>query len=452
MSYNNDLKTEVEGTSTSGAAPETWHGKALGLARLHGRTAVIFLLNFSLAKGVAYLAPLLVASMVDTTMYGTIETALAGALFVANLISGGVFAALPKQMLLADNEPVEDILSASLAWSAAAGLIVGLICWSLGSGAIITLTGMFVAGGAIQQGFASYLRTTSHRNSAAWADNATIHAMFAAVLVMLIIRQHSLSALDGVSAVIAFMTFIAAAGVCWRTLKEDFKRRMAEALRIGMPLVLSSLFSAWIVASGRILTGSFGSAEATAHYAIGFRIAGLVAVLHQFVGTGMFARLFTLSSERFDRLVGWYVAGMGLVAFGISVAVRYAPFPSHIGHITSQDIVDARALFPAVMLQVLFILVAAALELRITRANIALRLLVPYVVVTGATALILCGLAALKMVSTAVVVGAVLAQTIAGVAVQFAVLWRHGERLSTLLRNTTAVGAVYLALSGVLFW
>jgi hypothetical protein len=437
----------------AGAGPAEFRLSDLGpLLRRNGRIAVLFLANFIVAKGFAYFGPLFIASVVDTSVYGAVETALAASGFAATFLCIGVSAATPQQMLILKDRPVKDLLAASVAWSVALGLVAALGNAGAGGNPIWTLAAVFIAGAAIQQALTAYLRTASHRNLAVWTDNAATHAVVIVVAILLLMRDRSLPALIVASAFVAAAALALSLLVAWRTNAPAFRERLREAVWIGFPLVLSSMFSAWLTASGRVLMAGYLSAADAAHYALAFRVAGLMVVVHQIVGTGLFARLFGLSSAQFDRLASWYILAMACAGVIVALVISLALPPGlHFGHISSAVIMAARTLFPAVMAQMLFILVYAGLELRITRSTIAHRLLLPYVVTAILVVGAVQGLSLLHMLSARGLACMLILQTILGIAIQFTVLWRHGEKLPQLIRTCVGLCAGAAVLIGVLW-
>jgi hypothetical protein len=323
-------------------------------------------------------------------------------------------------------------------------LIGGMSLWILGA--------TFVATAAVQQSVTAFLRTVSRRNLASWTENTATHAVALMVCVLLLANAASMPALNRISALTA--VFIAGTSfVLWRHfLVPEFENRLKEAVRIGFPLVLSGLFSTWLTASGRVLMAGLLSPTDAAHYALAFRVAGVLVVAHQVVGTGLFARLFTLSDDRFDRLASRYLVGIGGIGIIFVLLVRiFLPSTLQFGHIRPGDIAAARDLFPGVIAQVTFILAYAALELRITRSMVAHLLLLPYLAIGLVTAAAVEGLSAARYLNPQILVLALILQTAGAVAALLTVLWRNGEKLRQVALACLFLFSAYLVLIGLSF-
>src|SRR5262245_19678632 len=87
---------------------------AFGLLREYGLRAGLFLANFGAAKAAAYFGPLLLARLLEPSVYGHIEFAWSVAVFAVAVLGGGILAALPQLSLLRRRTPVADIVAAAV--------------------------------------------------------------------------------------------------------------------------------------------------------------------------------------------------------------------------------------------------------------------------------------------------------------------------------------------------
>lgn len=422
----------------------------LAMIRQYGLRSSIFLANFTASKGIAFASPLAVAGLVSSATYGAVETALATASLVVAVATLGVPSAVPVKMLAPIPARVEDILSASVLWTIFLGVLAGGVNLILGGRLVWTLSGFAIAGAAIQQAATVYLRCASRRNAAAWIENFSTHSLLAVVFALIVLGGCTLRSITFCAGLLAIGMGGLVAYSVKRFLQPRFQSRLVDAMMTGWPLTVSGLFSFWVASSGRVLISALISTDAAAHYAFAFRVAGALVIIHQIVNTGLFARLYQLEVERFDRIIGAYFAGIACFGLVVIAIVHHFAGRFHFGSQTLVDLKQSAELFPIVMLQMFAIVVYGALEMRVTRTGTARYLLLPYLYISVATFFVAVLLSRAGMLNGSTLIYLVALQTVAGAAFQFRILGRTGEKLP-IAASTSAAAALVLAVVSFIF-
>jgi hypothetical protein len=83
--------------------------------------------------------------------------------------------------------------------------------------------------------------------------------------------------------------------------KDLSLRTYGAALRLGMPLMVVTLFSLLATTSGRLGIGIFTTPEMTADYAVLYRAMAVPIVAHQIVVVGQFRKFFEVSIDHLER-------------------------------------------------------------------------------------------------------------------------------------------------------
>jgi O-antigen/teichoic acid export membrane protein len=396
----------------------------------------IYFANFGLSKAAAYLAPLVLAVYLDSASYGIIEYAWSWAALVATLLTLGIPGALPQLSLLRRPVPMVDVMALCVAGPGAlltaAAVIAMAIAHSPAQAVVLSACVIALA----QVTLSSYSRTFSHRNLALWFEGLSIYGMTAIALSLAVMGLTGFSPLGILSGVVAAMIVMIALTLFARLRHTEFLARLRSAVRIGLPLLAFTLSSIWAAVSGRVYIGAFLPIEDLSVYSVDFRIASAMLIVHSIVATGLFARLYSMPSRLYDRLLSFYLAAIALVAIAV-----VASFPFLVGYLRfrslgAENIQAATDLFPIVMLQVYAWGAWASLEMRLARTRRSAPAARKTIFLMVAVAALLVGLRMQGLLSLRVCAILVALQMLGGVAIQLRTLWRRGAKMP---RTTVAI-------------
>ncbi|WP_157676343.1 oligosaccharide flippase family protein [Afipia sp. GAS231] len=292
----------------------------------------------------------------------------------------------------------------------------------------------------------SYSRTFSHRNLALWFEGLSIFGIAVVALCLALTGTAGLLPLAIVSALVAVVFVIGALALFARLRQTELTTRLRSAARIGLPLLAFTLSSIWASVCGRVYIGAFLGTEDLSVYSVDFRVASALLIVHSVIATGLFARLYSMPSRQYDRLLSYYLAAIALVAVAM-----IGVFPLVVGtfrfrSIGTDNINAAIQLFPIVMLQVYAWGAWASLEMRLARTRRSSPAARKTITLMLAIAAILAGLGTQGLLTLTLCTFLVALQMLGGVAVQLWTLWRRGAKMP-FSAIVFAFGAVVIALS-----
>jgi hypothetical protein len=403
--------------------------------------------NFGLSKAAAYLAPIVLAAYLDGASYGIIEYAWSWSALIATLLTLGIPAAIPQLSLLRRPVPVSDIMTLCVAGPGAlltlAAALTMAVAHSPAQAVILSACTMALA----QVTLSSYSRTFSHRNLALWFEGLSIFGMTVVALCIAMTGLRGFTPLAIMSTGIAAIFVVIALILFTRLRQAEVMIRLRHVARIGLPLLAFTLSSIWAAVSGRIYIGAFLPIEDLSVYSVNFRVASALLIVHSVVATGLFARLYRMTSRRYDCFVSVYLAAIALVAVAMIAA-----FPALVGYfrfrsIGADNIHVAVGLFPVVMLQVYAWGAWASLEIRLARTRRAAPAAQRTIVLMVAIAVVLTGLGIQGLLSLRLCTILVTLQMLGGVAIQLWTLWRRGAKMPRAIAAITS-GTILIGLCG----
>ena len=339
------------------------------LARRYGLRAGVYLANFGVAKAAAFLGPLLLARMLASGLYGDIELSWSTGNVAATVLTLGIPSALPQLLLLRRPVPAADLIAAAIAGLSVLALVLILILAAAGAPASAVLIVSCAALAVGQTCLSAYSRTRSHRNAAVWLDGLATHVVAVAVLVLSMQGAVSLRGTTVVTTVAVVLLAIGSCVAIWRFRAADFTARLRTAVRLGLPLLLYSLCSIWVVISGRIYIGAILGAQDLAAYSVSFRVGSAIFLFHAIQATALFPHLYRMHTRRYDRYLAIYLLLIALLCIVLMLLypliLDWLALRAVDATVRSQTI----SVFPIVMLQIFGWATWALLELRVSRAR-----------------------------------------------------------------------------------
>lgn len=418
------------------------------LTQAQFRRAAYFSGNFGLAKLSIYFAPLAMASFALPETYAGMELAFALAPFIALVLGSPFLSAVPQLYLVRGEKRVFDLGAGVAAAAASLMTLAGIAL--LFAGETIPAMACFAAACVSVQGAASTLtRTLSRRNIAAWADGMAALAMFLAAGAAWFVFGSWFDAGDAAItwAIVSLVLAMVAMLLFRRWREPGLRARLAAAWQIGLPMVINGLFGMVIGSGGRIAFGAFAQPWDLSAYAIGFRIAGLMLGLHQLMITAFFARVYAARTRAFDRTAPLYL--LAVAGGGVLLCLASPLLLPHLGFkaLTADRQGALLDWLPLIALQVYLWIGFATLELRINRARMARRLILPNLAVTAAGVAGFFWLESTGLASPANIVAFMAVVTALFVAIQIAMLWWRGLVLPRTATSLAAGAVPFLILA-----
>jgi hypothetical protein len=348
-----------------------------------------FLTNFVFAKLFIYFLPLIIAARAPASFYGALELGLAVGLLVAGLTIGTPFGGLTRLFLVHKNAEVVDVAWSALSCVLAFCCLVVILAW-LTQLQLVIFTSSMLALSMLQSAGSSWFRMLGMRNSAAWVDGL-------AVLVSATILagawfwwgQPDLMRLARLHTTLTFAALAFSVAMVFRTRRPQLYRRLVDSTKVGFPMMFVGAMSIWLGVGGRIIFG-FVNATDLAIYSIAFRIAGLALGFHQLLITAAFAKLYTARTRNADRVMGRFIAVIGVASIVTSVAAPFIVQHMGLAALRPGDMALLQGILPYACAHTLFWIAHALLQLRLNRLGFSSHAALPTgVALVGGTAAII---------------------------------------------------------------
>jgi O-antigen/teichoic acid export membrane protein len=328
-----------------------------------------FLSAFGLAKGAAFIGPLLLSQLMSIDDYGAAEFGLSVGAIAAQLVSLGITGAIPQLMLVRKEDRVLDILffqvlvTGGLAMLAA--VIVGLSGWGW-HGAFACVA---VGGAGAQLASSVYFRAKGWRYAIMLADNLSLYIfiLVGGAILLAFGAPDSRSISIGYGSVV-LATLLASAAGFTALVRPAFLKAYREAISIGFFMMVNGVIYVGLANSSRILVGTFMSLEDVSLYSICFRLSAAIMLVHSMMVTAFFKKMYEGEPEWFDWFyvrclsVMMAVAVLLLVAFDLFGGVIIPAWRDKIPHLT--------AVLPITCIQAIWWVSMSQIALRLDRALI----------------------------------------------------------------------------------
>lgn len=280
-----------------------------------------YLFSFGFARGVLFLSPILLANLLPSAVYGTLEWSYAAASVVATLLAVGTSASVPLvELKKVTTGSFSGVLVHQLL--VAVGLAVLLVCGVLLqlSDAFV-MTTLFTAAIALQVLWSSYLKTHGRGEASLFVDAGTFGLITVVVVAVDYVRSPNVVdwLIWGVACYVFILSSVSIRGLVGR-LRDGEVVAYQEVLRLGFPLMVSSVVTVAATTSGRLMVGYLGGVVLAADYSVLARISALPIIAHQIVMVAKFRNLFTLPDRDMERAVSNIIGLVALAAaiFGLS--------------------------------------------------------------------------------------------------------------------------------------
>lgn len=263
------------------------------------------LIVFIIAKGVAFLAPIILLKVVSLNQYGIVEYAYSLGSVLAIAASCGFYGAYPYFILKKkDIYKIDAFLFYGIP-----GLILTLIFILLYYTNIISTTAHFVVVFtlifSIQRLLSSYYKTDNKGYIGVLFDSGYYFLLSLAIIILSLLQNE-----EQISVLLYLMQFYLIALCIFliykyinhkkNTLTAILKNEIPEIVRFSYKMVLSGFIVYWLTSSARIYISWYMGYENVGIYSFYFRMAGISVILYQFLSIVYFKKLYTLDNRKMD--------------------------------------------------------------------------------------------------------------------------------------------------------
>ncbi len=284
-------------------------------------TALSFLASYGIARGLAFLGPLLLARLLTAETYGGLELALSLAALIGSAVGLGVPQAAPRLKLILGQARIADVLAFAFLLSALPLLIASWLTAWAGLSWVLTLTlGLAVLYGG-QYGLSFWARVEGRKFLSTWVDNGTLLLLgVGAALLTLAAVTPTARDLIGSAWALAVLLGLLGLGVLAALRPKGLLTLWRGALKEGLPLLATGLVLAAFAAAPRLLAGRFLPLADVGALAFAGRLCLLLLVVHQLLMTWHFRNLYTWPAERCDKVFAGLLSGLALLGTAIMLA------------------------------------------------------------------------------------------------------------------------------------
>lgn len=285
-------------------------------------TVGLFLGSYGVARGLAFLGPLLLPRLLAADVYGGVELALSVAALLGSAVGFGVPQAVPRLKLVLGQARVIDLLALAFLLGAGPLLAASFVSADAGILWIIALALALATLYGAQYAVGFWARVEGHRLLSTWVDNGVLVLIGAAAVALLLLP---LPPPDATALLTGLWTIGLAALLGGGLLLAHYRGpdlwpQWRRAVREGVPLLATALILAAFAAAPRLLAGRFLPLADVGALALAARFCLLLLVLHQLLMTWHFRNLYTWPAARCDRLF----AGLLLLLGGLGSALTLA--------------------------------------------------------------------------------------------------------------------------------
>lgn len=276
-----------------------------------------YVAGFGLARGAMFAAPLLAANLLPLAAYGTLEIAQAVAALLALVLGLGLQGSVPLVLLRDEVSARWDTLLWMLICLAVAAGVMALLAralWRDGF-SVYVLVPLGVTVLVLQGLWAIWLKSQERGTGAVFLEAGFwIAALLGACAVAFLEAPlwAITAALVAYAAVLLSVTLHMYAAARAPFAASD----LAENIRVGLPLMLTSSLTLLVSAAGRLVLGAISGIEAVGFYAILFRATTVPLVGHQLLIIAFFRRLFVWEAETLTRRVPVIILGVSACVAG----------------------------------------------------------------------------------------------------------------------------------------
>lgn len=283
---------------------------------------------FTIAKGLAFLAPILFLKFVSIEEYGIVEYSYSMGSVISLIVGLGLAGAYPYFILKRNDLDKESIFYLYGIPAMLIGVVASILYhWGLLSKSvhfIILFTLIF----ATQRLFSSRLKSEDKGYLGVIADSG-YYFILSCVIV--------LSWIFGISNPVDKLMNLMEIYVCtsggllifkFVTTTKVFstgyiKKEIADILAFSYKLIISGFIVYWLTSSSRIFIRWFLGIDQVGIYSFYFRMAGMSVIIYQFISIAFFKRLYIVTPKKMDTYYSTIIALVTAVSFAFAVIIPY---------------------------------------------------------------------------------------------------------------------------------
>lgn len=291
-----------------------------------------FFISFCLAKGIVFLAPILLADILTERDFGVIEYSLAGVGMLLNaIINLGVPGAYPYYILRQKKLHIKNAFSLHPLWLFLffiANLILYFVFDLFTLELFMAINVSYII--ANQQFYSTILKSHESIFKAVFLD-AGIYILLVVFVIGSFTGLLEPSIYNINIAIIVYGCFFGLYGL-WSYIlvkKDQIWTHYKELLGFSFHLLIATAFLFLLTVAGRILTKHFFGFEATGIYGYYFRLAAIVVMIYQVISIRYFKDIYTLNPKKLDK----YFSLFYIFIFALSV-VLYFLSPAIMVHVS----------------------------------------------------------------------------------------------------------------------
>ncbi len=307
---------------------------------------ISFLISFCFAKGIVFLAPLLLADTLTERDFGILEYSLAGVGMLLNaFINLGVSGAYPYFILRQKNTSISNGFVLHTIWLSLFFLVNQLLYFGFHLFSVelyMAVNISYII--ANQQFFSAKLKSHENIIKAVFLD-AGIYILLA-FFVLGYYFDFIDTTIENISKAVfiygLFFVLFAFINII-KVTKDEIFEKYKTIIRFSIHLLISSVFLFSLTVSGRVLAKHFFGYEEAGLYGFYYRLASIVVMIYQVVSIRYFKDLYTTAPKILDKYFSRFFIAIFLISIIVYIVSPYVV--PYFSDYFAETIEESRVLF-----------------------------------------------------------------------------------------------------------
>lgn len=335
------------------------------------RSAVAFGVAYALAKGTSFVGAIALPRLVDAHTYGVLELALTVGAIVTSVLGFAAPGAAARMHLVEQDTRARRMLAGYCLWLATVSLLATVTLRVSGWDEVYGLCAAIIGVYGVQFALSSYTRMHGLNRLSGWFDNLALLLTALIAVVLVAAGLERLEVFAGIFVALSMMAVVASAVELKGASVGELRTLLAKALAVGGPMMLYSLSNVAIFNTPRVVLAEAGSIANVASFSVCSRLALVLILVHQLLSTGFFKQLYQMDKAMVGRVLAVWIVTLSGIAVIITVIARYTAGWLVIG--TAVPAAAVVAIFPIVVVQTVFWILSANLEIFVNRELLSQR-------------------------------------------------------------------------------
>lgn len=275
-----------------------------------------FFISFIFSKTIVFIAPIILAEVLNKEDYGIIEYALAGLGFVLNgVINLGVPGAYPYYILKEKEMWIKNGFKLHPLWLSIVFILnqIVFILFELNAEIYLSINVAYIISNQIF--YSTQYKSHEKPTLAVFLDSGIyLVLLISFILFKTKVVNISIQTINNIIIIYALIYLFVGGFTFLKSKKEKILKHYKIILRYSSNLMVATFLIFLISASGRILVEWFFTFDEVAVYGYYFRLSAIVVMIHQVVNIAFFKKIYTLNPRTLDFYFSYFFFGIFILS------------------------------------------------------------------------------------------------------------------------------------------